>query len=64
MLRFVGNGDQKKFTKNPGHFSMQNSQANTKKKKKIHKILLESGQSNVYQEKTRRIQMFVNCFSQ
>ena len=31
MLRFVGNGDQKKFTKNPRHFSMQNSQANTKK---------------------------------
>ena len=30
-LRFVGNGDQKKFTKNPRHFSMQNSQANTKK---------------------------------
>ena len=32
MLRFVGNGDQKKFTKNPRHFSMQNSQANTEKK--------------------------------
>ena len=31
MLRLVGNGDQKKFTKNPRHFSMQNSQANTKK---------------------------------
>ena len=31
MLRFVGDGDQKKFTKNPRHFSMQNSQANTKK---------------------------------
>ena len=31
VLRFVGNGDQKKFTKNPRHFSMQNSQANTKK---------------------------------
>ena len=30
VLRFVGNGDQKKFTKNPRHFSMQNSQANTK----------------------------------
>ena len=30
-LRFVGDGDQKKFTKNPRHFSMQNSQANTKK---------------------------------
>ena len=32
VLRFVGNGDQKKFTKNPRHFSMQNSQANTRKK--------------------------------
>ena len=31
VLRFVGNGDQKKFTKNPRRFSMQNSQANTKK---------------------------------
>ena len=31
MLRFMGNGDQKKFTKNPRHFSMQNSQENTKK---------------------------------
>ena len=31
VLRFVGNGDQKKFTKNPRHFSMPNSQANTKK---------------------------------
>ena len=31
VLRFVGNGDKKKFTKNPRHFSMQNSQANTKK---------------------------------
>ena len=31
MLRFVGNGDQKKFTKNPRHFSMQNSQADTEK---------------------------------
>ena len=31
VLRVVGNGNQKKFTKNPHHFSMQNSQANTKK---------------------------------
>ena len=31
MLCFVGNGDQKKFTQNPRHFSMQHSQANTKK---------------------------------
>ena len=31
VLRFVGDGDQKKFTKNPRHFSMQNSQANTQK---------------------------------
>ena len=31
VLRFVGDGDQKKFTKNPRHFSMQNSQANMKK---------------------------------
>ena len=31
VLRVVGNGDQKKFTKNPRHVSMQNSQANTKK---------------------------------
>ena len=31
VLRFPGNGDQKKFTKNPRPFSMQNSQANTKK---------------------------------
>ena len=30
VLRFVGNGGQKKFTKNPRHFSMQNSQANSK----------------------------------
>ena len=32
MLHFVGDRDQKKFTKNPRHFSMQNSQANSKKK--------------------------------
>ena len=31
VLRFVGDGDQKKFTKNPRRFSMQNSRANTKK---------------------------------
>ena len=31
VLRFVGDEDQKKFSKNPRHFSMQNSQANTKK---------------------------------
>ena len=31
MLRFVGNGDQKNFTKNPRHFSMQNSQVDSKK---------------------------------
>ena len=32
VLHFAGDGDQKKFTKNPRHFSMQNSQANSKKK--------------------------------
>ena len=32
VLCFVGNGDQKKITKNPRYFSMQNSQANTEKK--------------------------------
>ena len=31
VLRFAGNGDQKKLTKNPRNFSMQNSQANSKK---------------------------------
>ena len=31
MLRFMGDGDQKKFTKNPRHFSMQNSQASSQK---------------------------------
>ena len=31
VLHFVRNGVQKKFTRNPRHFSMQNSQANTKK---------------------------------
>ena len=31
VLHFVGDGDQKKITKNPRHFSMQNFQANTKK---------------------------------
>ena len=30
VLRFVGNGDQKKFTKNPRHFYKQNSQPSTK----------------------------------
>ena len=43
VLCFVGNGDQKKFTKNPRPFSMQNSQRNTKKN--IHKNGLESRQS-------------------
>ena len=32
VLHFVGDGDQKKFTKNPRHFSTQNPQANSKKK--------------------------------
>ena len=32
VLRFVVNGDNQKFPKNPRHFSMQNSQANTEKK--------------------------------
>ena len=32
VLRFVGNGDQKSFNKNPWRFSMQNSQASLKKK--------------------------------
>ena len=45
MLRFVGNADQKKFTKNPRHFSMQNSQANTKKN---HKSFLEGRQSHSF----------------
>ena len=31
VLCFQGNGDQEKFTKNPRPFSMQNSQATTKK---------------------------------
>ena len=31
VLRFVGNGDEKKFTKKPRHFSRQNSQASKKK---------------------------------
>ena len=31
VLRLVGDGDQKKFTQNPRHFSTQNSQPNTKK---------------------------------
>ena len=31
VLRFVGDGGQKKSTKNPRHFSMQNSQVNTTK---------------------------------
>ena len=44
MLRFVGNGDQKKFTKNPRHFSMQNPQANPNKKS--HKSFLGCGQSS------------------
>ena len=43
MLRFMGDGDQKKFTKNPHHFSMQNSQASSKKKST--KSFLESRQS-------------------
>ena len=43
MLRFVGNGDQKKFTDNPRHFAIQNPQP--KPQKKIHKSLLGGGQS-------------------
>ena len=37
---FMGNGNQKKFTKNPHHLSMQPRQ-----KKQIHKSFLESGRS-------------------
>ena len=32
MLCCLGNGDHKKFTENPRHFSMPNPQANAKKK--------------------------------
>ena len=32
MLRLVENGDQKKFTRDPRQFSIQNSQATSKKK--------------------------------
>ena len=42
---------QKKFTKNPRHFSMQNSQANTTKN--IHKMFLESRQSNKFIQRTQ-----------
>ena len=44
MLRFMGNGDQKKFTKNPRPFSMQNSQASSKEI--FTNFFLESRQSN------------------
>ena len=44
MLRFVGDRDQKKFTKNPRHFSIQKKFPG-KHEKNIHKILLESRQS-------------------
>ena len=40
VLRFVGNGDQIKFTKDPCHFLMQNSRANIRKN--VHKHFLES----------------------
>ena len=45
VLHFVGDGDQKKFTKNPRHFSMQNSQANTKKI--FTKFLWRAGKVNL-----------------
>ena len=32
VLRFLGTETRRKFTTNPRHFSMQNSQANSKKK--------------------------------
>ena len=54
MLRFVGNGDQKKFTKNPRRFSMQNSQANTEKIFTI--IFLESRQSKEMPEFFHKIE--------
>ena len=43
VLRFVGDGDQKNFTKNPRHFSMQNSQATSKKKST--KVLWRAGKA-------------------
>ena len=43
VLCFPGDGDHKKFTKNPLPFSIPNPQANTKT---IHKVFLESRQSN------------------
>ena len=58
VLRFVGDRDQKKFTQNPCHFSMPNFQANTKN---IHKILLESRQSNVGVAKILKCQV-LNIF--
>ena len=63
VLRFVRNGDQKKFTKNPLHFSMQNSQANTKysetnsgeetKQKKKSKLLRRNRRESFFPEGAR-----------
>ena len=45
MLRFVANGDQKKFTKSPRHSSMLNSQANSRE---IHtKVFWRAGKFKV-----------------
>ena len=46
VLHFVGNGHQKKFTKNPRHFSMQNSRANTEKI--FTKFFWRAGKVKVY----------------
>ena len=45
VLRFVGDGDQKNSQKNPRHF--QYNIPRQTRKKKIHKILLESRQTNL-----------------
>ena len=47
MLRFVGDGDQKKFTKNPRRFSIAKLPGKHEKKKN-HKPLLEIRQSNFF----------------
>ena len=60
VLRFVGDGDQKKFTKNPRRFSMQNSQANTKKI--FTKFFWRAGNISSCSDRSVFIIQVVSCF--
>ena len=55
MLRFGGNGVQKQFTRNPHHFSMQNSHEISKKKSS--KVFWRAGHATIIRPSGQRLEL-------